>query len=106
MKLSAFIAGGLAGVAAVMLWQRNRKMMSAMAGTFGQQVKSRVNNMKGDAFGRMLNMSFSGGKDHSRREEASPLEDELKSIARMADSDGGHRRHSEDYADDRDRHRI
>jgi len=94
--MSAFIMGGLAGAAAVMLFQRNRRMF-AMAGNLGQQVKSRMNGMKGEAIGKMLNMNIAGnaaemlgfgGKENSRGREASGDETGgLEQVAHLAAQD-------------------
>ncbi|MBB6674175.1 hypothetical protein [Cohnella nanjingensis] len=63
MKIGTFVMGGLAGAAVVLLMQRNGRM-AAMAGQVGQRMKHRMSGMKEDAFGKMLNMSWSGSDRH------------------------------------------
>ncbi|CAM3777508.1 hypothetical protein COLU111180_07925 [Cohnella lubricantis] len=58
MKVSAFLLGGLAGAAAVIFIQRNKRMVSAVGNIGWSQVKSRVNGMKDEAIGKMWSKSF------------------------------------------------
>ncbi len=57
MKIGSFVIGGLAGVAVVMMIQRNQ-MMSAVAAGVGHNLKRRMNDMKDDAIEKALNMKF------------------------------------------------
>jgi hypothetical protein len=57
MKISTFVIGGLAGAAIVMMIRRN-PMMSNAAASVGQNLKSRMGEMKDDAIEKALNMKF------------------------------------------------
>ncbi|RKP57085.1 hypothetical protein D7Z26_03625 [Cohnella endophytica] len=74
MKLGAFIIGGLAGAAVVMVMRRNR-MMSAVASGVGSNLKRRMSGMKDDAIEKALNMkfasSFKRASDNDRHSAAS-----------------------------------
>ncbi|RUS48145.1 hypothetical protein [Cohnella sp. AR92] len=64
MKTTTFLMGAMAGAALVLFARRNR-MVSAAAGMVGQQMRNRWSGMKEDAVGKMVNMRF-GGRDHNR----------------------------------------
>ncbi|MFC5531714.1 hypothetical protein [Cohnella yongneupensis] len=64
MKIGTFVMGGLAGAAIVMMIQRNQ-MMSAVAASMGQNMKSRMNDMKDEMIGKALNMKFGGSAKRS-----------------------------------------
>lgn len=116
MKLTTFVLGGLAGAAAVMLLQRNARM-AAMAGNMGwSQIKSRMNGMKEEAVGKMLNMRIPGangdafgfgGKDRSRRDEE-PRESAggLDKVAHLAAQDSEVQRRVNEILEESGQHRI
>jgi hypothetical protein len=57
MKIRTLVIGGLAGAAIVMMIRRNQ-MMSNVAASVGQNLKSRMGEMKDDAIEKALNMKF------------------------------------------------
>lgn len=57
MKIGTFVMGGLAGAAIVMMIQRNQ-MMSAVAASMGQSMKSRMNNVKDDMLSKAIGSKF------------------------------------------------
>lgn len=85
MKIGTFVMGGLAGAAIVMMIQRNQ-MMSAVAASMGQSVKSRLNDVKNELVGRALNMKFDG---FSSKSASSSEKDEggLSRVSQIASQD-------------------
>jgi len=69
MKIGTFLLGGLAGAALVMVMRRNGRL-TAMAGSVGQQMRSRMGGMKEEAIGKMLNMRFGGSRNASSGESS------------------------------------
>ena len=57
MKIGTFVMGGLAGVAIVMLIQRNQ-MMSAVCASMGQSMKDKMGDMKNEMIGKALGSKF------------------------------------------------
>lgn len=57
MKIGTFVMGGLAGVAIVMLIQRNQ-MMSAVCASMGQSMKNRMGDMRDEMIGKALGSKF------------------------------------------------
>ncbi|GIO11718.1 hypothetical protein J19TS2_12730 [Cohnella xylanilytica] len=114
MKIGTFVLGGLAGAALVMVMQRNGRL-SAMAGSVGQQMRSRMGGMKEDAIGKMLNMRFGGSRSSSggdasasRRNNASDAAKSggLDEIAHLASQDSEVQQQVNEILDQNGQHRI
>lgn len=84
MKIGTFVMGGLAGAAIVMLVRRNQ-MLSAVAASVGQSMKSRMNEAKDEVIGRALNMKFGGFSSRSSSHRAEHDSDaESSSLSRVS----------------------
>ena len=59
MRLGAFVLGGLAGAAVVMLMQNRTRV--AVANGIGQMFRQRMNQVKETAIEKGLNVKFNGG---------------------------------------------
>ncbi|RED60483.1 hypothetical protein [Cohnella lupini] len=94
MKIGSFVMGGLAGAAVVMMIQRNQ-MMSAVAAGVGHNLKQRMNDVKGDAIEKALNMKFAssfkrasdGENKHER--SSSSREGGLDEVEKLVAQDPG-----------------
>ena len=89
MKIGTFVMGGLAGVAIVMLIQRNQ-MMSTICANMGQSMKNRMGDMKDEMIGKALGSKFvnnlvtrssnrkekESGSDHADMSQVSALASE------------------------------
>ncbi len=94
MKIGTFVMGGLAGVAIVMLIQRNQ-MMSAVCSSMGQSMKNRVGDMKDEMIGKALGSKFvnnlmtrSSASSSIRKEQQSRSNDaDLSQVSVLASKD-------------------
>lgn len=89
-----------------------------MAGSLGHQVKSRMNDMKGEAIGKMMNMSFTGsnaadmlglgGKENSRGRETSSDSKSggLDQVAHLAAQDSEVQRRVNEILEQSGQHQI
>lgn len=97
MKLSAFVLGGIAGAAAVMLLRK--QSLASMAGGLSQMMKDRSSGSMKGTQGKALSLLFGSGgsetgtakgghaasKQHASEEEDSGIEE----IVRIASEDEG-----------------
>ncbi|MBB6735787.1 hypothetical protein [Cohnella zeiphila] len=117
MKIGAFVMGGLAGAALVMMCRRNG-MLSMAAGQLG----NRMRGMKEESVGRMMSWRFGDGdhqwkKDHHDREDgregrrderkaSSSSRGGLDEVARIASQDSDVQRHVNEILEQSEHHRI
>ncbi|WP_027093682.1 hypothetical protein [Cohnella thermotolerans] len=108
-RVGTFVVGGLAGIAMVMIMQRNKRM-SAMAGSLGQNLMSRMGGMKEEAIGKMLNMRFTGrhsDKESSRRSEnGEAVSGGLDQVAHLASKDSEVQRRVNEILEQNGHHQI
>ncbi|WP_027084988.1 hypothetical protein [Cohnella panacarvi] len=94
MKIGTFVMGGLAGVAIVMLIQRNQ-MMSAVCASMGQSMKNKMGGMKDEMIGKALGSKFvnnimtrSSASSSNRKEQHSGSDHaDLSQVSQLASQD-------------------
>jgi hypothetical protein len=98
MKFRTFMLGGLAGAAVVLLMQQRNVKMAGMAGNLGQKIRQRMNGLKDDAIGKMLNMRPGSGR---RSSESGGLD----KVSELAAQDANVRREVDSVLEESGRHR-
>ena len=94
MKIGTFVMGGLAGVAIVMLIQRNQ-MMSTICANMGQSMKNRMGDMKDEMIGKALGSKFvnnimtrSSASSSNRKEKGSGSDHaDMSQVSALASED-------------------